>query len=100
MPTYDFTCSACSSTFEASLPFGSKSKPACPSCGSKKAEKQITPPAIHFKGSGFFVTDSQKKAAPMKKLEKPASEPKKTEPNPTPPVPKTEEKKSRSGETS
>jgi len=109
MPTYDFTCTACSSIFEASLPFGSKIKPICPTCGSKKTEKQITPPAIHFKGTGFFKTDNQKinhsatslpyekkpsEGVTEKKTEKPSSEPEKTSPAPAPSTPKTEKKSS------
>ncbi|MDD5751352.1 MAG: zinc ribbon domain-containing protein [Candidatus Peribacteraceae bacterium] len=72
MPTFDFTCSACQAQFEFSRPFGSTQKPRCPACGSRKTEKQITPPAIHFKGTGFFVTDSRKqKEKTEKKEEKP-----------------------------
>ena len=60
MPTFDFTCLACEAAFEFARPFGSKQKPRCPACGSTKTEKQIMPPTIHFKGAGFFVTDSRK----------------------------------------
>jgi len=74
MPTFDFTCSACKAEFEFSRPFGSEQKPRCPACGSAKTEKQITPPTIHFKGAGFFVTDSRKQAE--KKLEKKEEKPK------------------------
>lgn len=59
MPVYDFRCSACEHTFDVTLPFGSKEKPPCPVCSSRKTAKQFTPPAIHFKGSGFFKTDSK-----------------------------------------
>lgn len=96
MPTFDFTCLACSASFEFSRPFGSKTKPHCPSCGSVKTEKQIAPPAIHFKGAGFFVTDSKTSA------EKKVVAPKKEEPTVTPekktevPEQKTPEKKEKS----
>jgi putative FmdB family regulatory protein len=60
MPIYTFVCQKCSHPFEVTLPFGSKKRPRCPRCGSAKTEKLIVPPAIHFKGSGFFKTDSQK----------------------------------------
>ncbi|ALM10120.1 MAG TPA: hypothetical protein DEB30_05900 [Candidatus Peribacter riflensis] len=60
MPTYDFRCPKCSHHFEAVLPFGSKTRPLCPQCRHTKTEKLIAPPAIHFKGTGFFKTDSQK----------------------------------------
>lgn len=61
MPTFDFQCGACQTVFEKTLPFGSKSRPACPDCGSKKVEKMLSMPGIAFKGSGFYKTDSTKK---------------------------------------
>lgn len=83
MPTFDFTCMACKVEFEFSRPFGSKQKPRCPSCGSTKTEKQIAPPTIHFKGAGFFVTDSktstEKKVVTPKKEEPIVTPEKKTE---------------------
>ncbi|MDD5103399.1 MAG: zinc ribbon domain-containing protein [Candidatus Peribacteraceae bacterium] len=59
MPTYDFRCPKCSHHFEVNLPFGSKKHPLCPQCKHPQTEKLITPPTIHFKGTGFFKTDSQ-----------------------------------------
>ncbi|MDD5623700.1 MAG: zinc ribbon domain-containing protein [Candidatus Peribacteraceae bacterium] len=88
MPTFDFLCSACSTRFEFSRPFGSRKKPRCPACGSARTEKCIAPPAIHFKGSGFFVTDNrkaeEKKTAKAKetKVEKKASPAEETKKNP------------------
>lgn len=77
MPTFDFCCATCNSLFEKTLPFGSKTKPACPECGSKKTEKQLSMPSIAFKGSGFYKTDSkpvEKTSVPEKKADpKPAS---------------------------
>jgi len=87
MPTYDFRCPKCSHRFEASLPFGSALRPLCPKCRHAKTEKLITPPAIHFKGTGFFKTDSRKNTASEKKPEKavPETKPetKKEPPSPT-----------------
>ncbi|MDD5041891.1 MAG: zinc ribbon domain-containing protein [Candidatus Peribacteraceae bacterium] len=79
MPTYDFRCPKCSHHFEVNLPFGSKEHPLCPKCKHRKTEKLIAPPAIHFKGTGFFKTDSRKKPAPETKQEKSAPETKKTD---------------------
>jgi putative FmdB family regulatory protein len=45
MPIYEYNCSACDSQFEL-LVRGSE-KPACPECGSKKLEKQLSVPAAH-----------------------------------------------------
>lgn len=70
MPTFDFECKKCRTLFEHSRPFGSKENPKCPACGSKRTEKLLTPPAIHFKGGGFYKTDSgvlpAKKSEPKK----------------------------------
>ncbi|MFA6523633.1 MAG: zinc ribbon domain-containing protein [Candidatus Peribacteraceae bacterium] len=75
MPTFDFSCEKCSHVFEISRPFGKKVHPVCPSCGNKKTKKLISPPLIHFKGSGFYKTDSV--AKPVTK--KPKKEETKTE---------------------
>lgn len=88
MPTYDFRCQKCSHHFEVNLPFGSKERPPCPRCRHHKTEKLISPPAIHFKGEGFFKTDSRKKPVPEKKTEKSADTPK-----PDAPTKKSTEKK-------
>ena len=36
----------------------------CPSCGANAVEKLLSAPAVHFKGSGFYVTDYAKKSSP------------------------------------
>lgn len=59
MPTFDFQCRACQHVFEFARPFGSNAQPACPSCSGKRVEKLIAPPAVHFKGSGWYKTDSR-----------------------------------------
>ncbi|OGJ56489.1 hypothetical protein A3D88_03880 [Candidatus Peribacteria bacterium RIFCSPHIGHO2_02_FULL_52_16] len=74
MPTFDFQCKKCEAVFEHSRPFGSKEHPACPKCRSKRTEKLFSPPAIHFKGGGFYKTDAA--AASKKPVEK---SPEKTE---------------------
>ena len=103
MPRFDFRCKKCKTTFEESLPFGSKNLPKCSACGSKMTEKLISPPAVHFKGSGWYKTDSKivpaapgaskkkevKTEAPAPAPEKPAGE----KPAPiSPPAQKTEGK--------
>ena len=59
MPTFDFQCNNCNAIFEKTIPFGSKTKPTCPTCTSKKTEKLLSVPSIRFKGSGFYKTDSR-----------------------------------------
>lgn len=69
MPLFDFQCTGCQNIFEATLSFGSKTKPVCPACGTKKTEKLLTPPAFHFKGGGFYKTDTSKLPVQKKKEE-------------------------------
>src|SRR3989344_274086 len=58
MPLFDFACKKCGEVFEYTRAFGSKENPKCAKCGSKRTEKILTPPAIHFKGGGFYKTDA------------------------------------------
>jgi putative FmdB family regulatory protein len=61
MPKYDFRCEACESEFSETLPMGTTTLPFCPSCKSaEKVRKIIRAPMVHFKGSGFYKTDSSK----------------------------------------
>ncbi len=60
MPTFDFRCAKCAHTFEFTRPFGGKEIPKCPACGSKKTEKQLSVPAVVFKGSGWYKTEGRK----------------------------------------
>lgn len=77
MPNYEFRCQSCSKQFLKSLPFGSKELPGCPIC--KGATKRlISSPTVHFKGGGFYKTDSAKK-----------SETKQSEPAKAPAAPST-----------
>ncbi|MFA6259189.1 MAG: zinc ribbon domain-containing protein [Candidatus Peribacteraceae bacterium] len=85
MPTFDFRCNACNHVFEYTRPFGNTELPTCPECGSRETQKIIVPPAIHFKGTGFYKTDSvpkqpkktqKTKQTQPEKQEKPAKKPK------------------------
>lgn len=60
MPTYVYECSACEKIFEIEQRIIEDALKDCP-CGSKGTVKRIIQPtAIMFKGSGFYVNDSQK----------------------------------------
>lgn len=59
MPIYEFQCQNCSHEFEQILPFSAQSTPACPKCSSNHVERRVGRPAIHFKGSGWYITDSK-----------------------------------------
>ena len=57
MPTYTYECQLCDKTFEVVHSMKTKPKRKCPECGHHTLELVITPPAIKFIGSGFFVND-------------------------------------------
>ena len=62
MPIYEFICADCQDSFEQLLSYSATQKPACPSCGSEQTHRKLSAPAIHFKGDGFYLTESRKEA--------------------------------------
>jgi putative FmdB family regulatory protein len=83
MPTFDFQCAGCDHVFEFNRPFGNKETPPCPTCGGTDVQKLISPPTIHFKGEGFYKTDSQKEQKkPVKKEGEKKEETKETKEKP------------------
>lgn len=60
MPIYEFVCQECGHEFEHIQSFSDVSAPACANCGSSNVERRLGRPAIHFKGSGWYITDSKK----------------------------------------
>lgn len=61
MPTYEYTCRDCGHTFEIVQSMLDEPLTMCPECGGS-LRKVFAPPAISFKGSGFYATDHGKKA--------------------------------------
>lgn len=59
MPLYEFQCKECKHVFER-MQKVSDPEPPCPQCGSA-VEQLISPPAVQFKGSGWYVTDYARK---------------------------------------
>ncbi len=55
MPTYEYQCTACDHRFDIWQQVG-EAAPECPNCGGT-VKKVFHPPRVHFKGSGFYVTD-------------------------------------------
>jgi putative FmdB family regulatory protein len=55
LPLYEYQCPECG-TFERMQKFSDPILTACPTCNSP-VEKLLSPPAIQFKGSGWYVTD-------------------------------------------
>jgi len=61
MPTYEYACRACGHIFEIVQKMSDDPLVICPECGGD-LRKVFAPPAISFKGSGFYATDHGKKA--------------------------------------
>src|SRR5712692_99852 len=72
VPIYDYRCDECGHRFSAVQSFSEGPIEKCPNCG-KRPRRLITTPAIVFKGSGWYKTDSRGKAPSE------AGEPAKTE---------------------
>jgi putative FmdB family regulatory protein len=62
MPTYEYVCKSCGHLFEIVQSMRDDPLRECPECGGE-LRKVFAPPAISFKGSGFYATDHGKKAA-------------------------------------
>ena len=56
MPLYEYKCEKCGKLVEKIEKFEGPHLKKCPSCGGK-VERLMSPPAIQFKGSGWYVTD-------------------------------------------
>jgi putative FmdB family regulatory protein len=61
MPTYEYTCRDCGHTFDIVQSMWDEPLTMCPECGGS-LRKVFAPPAISFKGSGFYATDHGKKS--------------------------------------
>lgn len=57
MPTYDYRCSACGREVEVMHGINDRGPAACEACGGPMS-KLLSPPAIHFKGSGWAKKDA------------------------------------------
>lgn len=58
MPKYDYRCQACGNVYEKRESFSAPAVQECPTCRGE-ARRVLTPPAIVFKGSGWYKTDSR-----------------------------------------
>src|SRR5512132_4003069 len=58
MPIYDYRCDHCGHVFSAVQSFKDEALEKCPNCG-KKPRRLLSMPAIVFKGSGWYKTDSR-----------------------------------------
>ncbi|MGH2491767.1 MAG: FmdB family zinc ribbon protein [Candidatus Limnocylindria bacterium] len=58
MPIYDYRCDHCGHVFSAVQSFSDEALGKCPNCG-KPPRRLLSMPAIVFKGSGWYKTDSR-----------------------------------------
>jgi putative FmdB family regulatory protein len=63
MPTYEYRCRDCGHSFDIVQRMSDEPLTHCPKCGGD-LRKVFAPPAISFKGSGFYATDHGKKSKP------------------------------------
>lgn len=62
MPLYEYQCRKCHHRFERIQKFSDPHIKKCPECGGP-VEQLLSPPAVQFKGSGWYVTDYAKKSS-------------------------------------
>ena len=72
MPLHEYKCETCGITFEVIQKFSDPAVETCRNCGGK-VQRLLSAPAIHFKGSGWYVTDYARKGATGANLDKPSS---------------------------
>ena len=60
MPLYEYECDACGQHFEVIQKFSDAPVETCTKCGKGPVQKQLSSPAIQFKGSGWYITDYAK----------------------------------------
>jgi putative FmdB family regulatory protein len=63
MPLYEYECAACGYHFERIQRFSDPLVEICPSCGKGPVNKLLSASAVHFKGTGWYVTDYPKKGS-------------------------------------
>ena len=62
MPTYEYRC-ARGHHYERAEGFEAPSEQTCPTCG-ERSQRQISLPAVIFKGPGFYSTDNRRGSTP------------------------------------
>lgn len=56
MPLYEYSCQSCGEKFEVMQKFSDPPLKIHEACGGE-VERLLSPPALQFKGSGWYVTD-------------------------------------------
>lgn len=62
MPLYEYQCKKCGHRFERIQKFSDAPVKKCLECGGA-VERLISPPAVQFKGTGWYVTDYARKGS-------------------------------------
>ncbi|HEX9120807.1 MAG TPA: FmdB family zinc ribbon protein [Terriglobales bacterium] len=62
MPLYEYECQACHFRFEKLQRLSDPPPKKCPECGGKIVQ-MMSAPAVQFKGSGWYVSDYQRKGS-------------------------------------
>ena len=63
MPRYTYECEKCAHSFETLEGWEASTRKRCPECKSM-AKRMLRPPALVFKGSGFYATDHRSSRFP------------------------------------
>lgn len=61
MPFYEYECRECVNSFEVQQSINSEPLELCKKCNTKSLRRVIHASPIHFKGTGFYITDYKKK---------------------------------------
>jgi putative FmdB family regulatory protein len=78
MPMYEYECLECGLHFECFQNYNDPHVARCPR-GHRNVRRVFSPPAIVFKGSGFYVTDNRHSSHSNRKPSAEAKTPKKKE---------------------
>ena len=70
MPIYDYACRSCGHRFEARQRFRDPPLNVCPRCEGAVDKLLLPPLGIHFKGSGWHITDYGRQSGSSKIEEK------------------------------
>ena len=65
VPIYDYRCDACGHAFSAVQSYQDATLEICPQCGARPRKLMVSP-AIVFKGSGWYKTDSRRGSSDAK----------------------------------
>ena len=88
MPLYEYRCLNCNETFEVRQKFSDEPVATHAACGGQ-GQRLLSAPQLHFKGSGFYITDYGKGGSGATKPGTAAKTETKTESKPAAPAAST-----------